>query len=121
MMNVRRATWIHTRGTTRGDRTFVVMHRDSSEPLRTVLSVHHRRRRLGGLRRLAHVRRRCGNGGRHRQRSGHNDWMAKHAPESPIHTALQLDLASVADEMRGEAAYLENGHTARTLVREHDL
>jgi quercetin dioxygenase-like cupin family protein len=32
-----------------------------------------------------------------------------------------FDVATVAAEMRGEAAYLRDGHTARTLLREPDL
>ncbi len=44
--------------------------------------------------------------------------MAK--PESP-EFGVVFDFATLDQEMRGEEAYLREGHTARTLVREHDL
>ena len=34
---------------------------------------------------------------------------------------IAFDTAPIAQEMRGEAAYEREGHTARTLVREADL
>lgn len=44
--------------------------------------------------------------------------MAK--PESP-EFGVVFDFATIAQEMRSEEAYLREGHTARALVREHDL
>lgn len=41
-------------------------------------------------------------------------------PESAM-SATSFDLATLAREMRGEDAYLRDGHTARTLLREPDL
>jgi quercetin dioxygenase-like cupin family protein len=41
-------------------------------------------------------------------------------PESPEH-GLDFDLATIAEAMRSEPAYLGEGHTARTLVRTPDL
>lgn len=44
--------------------------------------------------------------------------MAK--PESPEFGTI-CDFATIDQEMRSEPAYLREGHTARALVREHDL
>lgn len=44
--------------------------------------------------------------------------MAK--PESPEFGVI-IDLTAIGQEMRTEEAYVREGHTARTLVREHDL
>jgi quercetin dioxygenase-like cupin family protein len=41
-------------------------------------------------------------------------------PSSPVQ-GTTFDIAPIAAEMRGEAAYAREGHTARTLVRETDL
>lgn len=41
-------------------------------------------------------------------------------PESAAFGAI-FDLATIEQELRGEEAYARDGHTARTLVREHDL
>jgi quercetin dioxygenase-like cupin family protein len=41
-------------------------------------------------------------------------------PES-AEFGVVIDFAKIAQEMRSEDAYLQEGHTARTLVREHDL
>ena len=44
--------------------------------------------------------------------------MAK--PESPEFGTI-FDFATIDREMRSEEAYLREGHTARALVREHDM
>lgn len=44
--------------------------------------------------------------------------MAK--PDSLVHDAI-FDLEAIARDLRGEEAYLANGHTARTLIRVSDL
>ncbi len=44
--------------------------------------------------------------------------MAK--PESP-EFGTTFDFATIVREMRSEDAYLREGHTGRTLVREHDM
>jgi quercetin dioxygenase-like cupin family protein len=41
-------------------------------------------------------------------------------PESPEH-GVTFELASIAQDLRAEAAYVREGHTARTLVRAADL
>ncbi|HEX7840840.1 MAG TPA: hypothetical protein VF469_25355 [Kofleriaceae bacterium] len=41
-------------------------------------------------------------------------------PESAEFGAI-FDLATIEEELRGEDAYARDGHSARTLVREHDL
>lgn len=46
--------------------------------------------------------------------------MAMAKPESP-EFGVVFDFATIDQEMRSEEAYLREGHTARTLVREHDL
>lgn len=39
----------------------------------------------------------------------------------PVERGAAFDLAAIEAEMRGEDAYQNEGHTARTLVREDDL
>jgi quercetin dioxygenase-like cupin family protein len=41
-------------------------------------------------------------------------------PQSPVQGS-SFDLTEIARELRGEGAYVRDGHTARTLVREADL
>lgn len=39
----------------------------------------------------------------------------------PTVGGIEFDLAAIAEEMRAEAPYVRDGHTARTLVRSDDL
>ena len=46
--------------------------------------------------------------------------MAMAKPDSAEFSVI-FDLATIERELRGEEAYAREGHTARTLAREHDL
>lgn len=49
-----------------------------------------------------------------------HEGIAMTKPDSP-EFGVVFDFATICQEMRTEDAYLREGHTARTLVREHDL
>ena len=44
-----------------------------------------------------------------------------HSRPVPVEHGITFDLEAIDREMRGEEAYLKNGHTAHTLVLEPDL
>ena len=47
--------------------------------------------------------------------------MTTHHPAGSVHGSLSIDFSTIADEVRQEKAYAQEGHAARTLLREADL